>query len=432
MDEPTIPRRTVLAAGLAALGSGPGFIAPRLQAADDPKAQILRLRLKETAGLRRFGYPVSTVVPVDPNSPNYRLERDGKPVPAQFRTAFGRDGKKAVVLDFNASPGPLETEVYTVRAGPGVEPGAEPKKGMAVGHVGNVFRVTNGSVLAFEVPDELYLSRELGYTEDIEPRPMDSHQLLPDVLGSVLREVTNARTTFVPKQSRVTQDLIDHKNGGGTKGIDAAAAARVVTRQGPLAVGLQYASGVELTFPSSKTWVEIRWTVDDSGGKVPRLEFHQNLLIAEAPLLLDFGAGDTVYGHLRGEETMALVAGDAPGLSPLKTAWEVNTIRGGAVSRFASATSKTAPAAEGWAHVMDRTHCTAVAVADFGRSTRDEIRVDAKGHLSVRRRFAAKGSPVPRSKKSLHLWLHFVTNPVQVGAVTSPQAMLAPLEVSWE
>jgi len=28
--------------------------------------------------------------------------------------------------------------------------------------------------------------------------------------------------------------------------------------------------------------------------------------------------------------------------------------------------------------------------------------------------------------------MHFVTNPVQVGAVTSPQAMLAPLEVVWE
>ena len=37
--------------------------------------------------------------------------------------------------------------------------------------------------------------------------------------------------------------------------------------------------------------------------------------------------------------------------------------------------------------------------------------------------------PLNQPKKSLRFWLHFVTTPVQVGAVTSPQSMLAPLEV---
>jgi hypothetical protein len=48
-----------------------------------------------------------------------------------------------------------------------------------------------------------------------------------------------------------------------------------------------------------------------------------------------------------------------------------------------------------------------------------EIIVDADGRL----RLWKHGS------KKLTFWLHFVTMPVQVGAVTSPQSMLAPLKV---
>ena len=36
---------------------------------------------------------------------------------------------------------------------------------------------------------------------------------------------------------------------------------------------------------------------------------------------------------------------------------------------------------------------------------------------------------LPLTMKGLRFWLHFVDVPVQVGAVTSPQAMLAPLLV---
>jgi hypothetical protein len=82
--------------------------------------------------------------------------------------------------------------------------------------------------------------------------------------------------------------------------------------------------------------------------------------------------------------------------------------------------TKASPPAEGWAHAMDRQRCTAVAVDNFaGPGRQDEIDVDADGGL----RITSKGAKV------LRFWLHFVPMPVQVGAVTSPQAMLAPLEV---
>jgi hypothetical protein len=80
---------------------------------------------------------------------------------------------------------------------------------------------------------------------------------------------------------------------------------------------------------------------------------------------------------------------------------------------------------------MDRTRCTALAVADFGTITRDRIEVDATGRLKIWREFATGGEVPSREPKSLKFWFHFVSMPVQVGAATSPQAMLAPLRAAW-
>jgi hypothetical protein len=410
-------RRDVLGAGIAAIGWG----FPAWAGAADQGEGALRFHLNETAGLRRFGYPVHTVLPSAADRTVFRLERAGKPVPAQFRRVTGPDGKPAVVLDFNASPGPLEAEEYTVRFGPGVEPGPEPRGGMKVEHVDDRFDVTNGSVLAYRVPDHL---------------------------AGFLRSVRNARVDFLregsPGFSLATKDgrttTVGSAGGGDEPGFRGT-----VTRQGPLAVGLRFEgssrfdgegevkSTVDMTFPSSKSWVEVRWAVDDPGGVVSALGVDLDLTIEGAPVVLDFGASDTVYGYLRPNEAMRLLAGAAPGLPPPATAWQVEKLTGATVSSFATAPIRGAVRAEGWAHVMDKTRCTAVAVADFGRpAARDAIQSDESGRLKILRAYAGPGTAAPKGLKSLKFWLHFVTNPVQFGAVTSPQAMLAPLVVEWE
>ena len=47
------------------------------------------------------------------------------------------------------------------------------------------------------------------------------------------------------------------------------------------------------------------------------------------------------------------------------------------------------------------------------------------------REFAGAGAAPAAGPKALTCWFHFVRMPVQVGAATSPQAMLAPLEVEF-
>src|SRR5262249_47559368 len=85
--------------------------------AEEP-AGVLRftVTVAETAGIRRFGYPVRVVLslpqPVK-DTEHFRLLEGGKPVTAQFRPRGDNDqGFRAVSLDFNVNHAPLETREY--------------------------------------------------------------------------------------------------------------------------------------------------------------------------------------------------------------------------------------------------------------------------------------------------------------------------------
>src|SRR5690349_14128068 len=87
MDFDRQTRRQVLGSGAAVLAWAAASRA--VQAQDRGE---LRFRLEETAGLRRFGYPVSVVLPGVTTGNHFQLIRNGQHVPAQFRATDGPDG----------------------------------------------------------------------------------------------------------------------------------------------------------------------------------------------------------------------------------------------------------------------------------------------------------------------------------------------------
>jgi hypothetical protein len=314
----------------------------------------------------------------------------------------------------------LEIEEYLVEYGASVEPGPEPRGGMRVEHVGNDFLVSNGSVLRYTVPDNL-------------------QGFLSGVTTSSCQFIGTPRAgLFVRTTGRERQPI----GGVGPNGLTIAGS---VSRTGPLTVGLRFVeseppgakaesgsrSVVEMTFPSSKSWVELSWRLDDRAGSVTALGLELPLRLSGGTTLVDLGASSTVYGVLKGEERMVLSAGHAPGVKKNSRPWSVTKGLPGALSALAEAPRNDSPAAEGWAHVMDSTCCTALAVADFGRSTRDKIEIAANGRVLIEREYGHEPSATTARAKELRLWFHFVPRPVQVGAATSPQAMLAPLELHW-
>src|SRR5262249_43552399 len=142
----------------------------------------------------------------------------------------------------------------------------------------------------------------------------------------------------------------------------------------------QVASVVEMEIPISKSWVRVDWSVDDPRGDILELGAEWKLLIEGEPTLFDFGAGTLVYGQLRHGET-ASMRQNPPGTPASHPAWETFLAPKDQLKRYVvSPGSTTLPArnAEGWAHVMDRERCTAVAVAEFAESKEGAaIAVDA-------------------------------------------------------
>ncbi len=393
-------------------------VAPIALGMAPPIRGVRSFQLSEPTGLRRFGYPVHALVPDAAAGRNFRLVRDGRAIPAQFRTVEGPGDRKEIALDFIASPGPLETDRYEVHFGPEVEPGPEPRGGLKLERRDGRFFISQGGSMTFEVAEDL---------------------------SGFLRSVGSPRLGYLKKEARGL--ILRTRGAKSPASLDQADERSTpirsrVTREGPFAVGLTFewsgphgiSSTVDLTIPQSKSWVQVAWKLEDPSGRIDGLELDLGLELEGTPTLVDFGAGSTVYGQIKGGERMELLAGRTVGepSTDVGPGWVVRRGEGESSTILASSAPGSPRPAEGWAHAMDSRRCTALAVADFGRSkARDRISVEANGRLRLDRDFSAGGASAI-GPKSLAFWLHFVPMPVQIGAATSPQSILSPLRVEWD
>jgi hypothetical protein len=393
--------------------------------------------VRETAGIRRFGYPIGAVLELReplPAGTRFRLLQDGQPIEAQLRPfsrPSGRSGGDGdliagVAIDFEGNFLPRETRRYSLELGTDVLPGPEPSHGLKVEPSGDGFRVANGA-LEYVVPRDLN-----GLLRSVKTPALE--WITRSGRGLLLRSKDGARVSLggeaagSPVKARIAKD----------GPIDCV----IVFERGE--VGLPGVSAkVDLEIPRSKSWVRVDCTVNDPRGVVTGLEADLELALGDGPTLGDFGAGSLVYATLAKGQAAVLEAGgapgwavgDAPGKSPDAgaAAWRVLRGAAGQLEPYVlGPTGGKGPPAEGWAHVMDARRCTAVAVADFARRTADSIEVEASGHVAISRGFHSPDTKSPpATEKRLTFWLHFVDMPPHVGAVTSPQSMQAPLEAAW-
>jgi hypothetical protein len=377
----------------------------------EPETKRLELIVKETAGLRRFGFPVHVTFRTDRDvteTDRFRLVANGKPVTAQFRSLRALGQRRLVALDFNVNQDPLEQKTFQIEYGSKVVPGAEPKGGLEVIEDKETVTIKSGN---------------LRYVVARKPR-------------GLFTQVSDGKREYVRKGGGGFDFLT---RGHGTYGLGLTE-TMTITRRGPLAVGIRFHAGcpidkdpkkrsfdwqIDLTFPRAKSWVEVDWTVNDPAGVLSELHAGLALLLDGSPTLADFGAGSMVYTTLRKNEAAYLIA-------PVggKPAWKVETSRDEEPRRlFAVANPRNAQPPEGWAHSMDRQRCTAVAMAEFGQpGAQDEIHFEGGGQLVFVRKFD-QHEVRRQGRKRLRFWAHFVPMPVHIGALTSPQSMMAPLVV---
>lgn len=313
-----------------------------LALASSSMAEPIAFTVSETAGLRRFAYPVTASLECVRGTltlPEEATLTDdkGTKVPAQF-TAMSRwpDGSvRGLDVDFSPSPGPLETLHFRV------ETGRAPSRPLRAG-----LSVT-------ESKDEIIVaSSAIRHRIRRDGRPL-------------LASIAFGENEFIgPDGIRTTLQP----------------GALEIVKQGPFNVTLKFGS-MQLEYVSTKSWVKIIQRAGSERELAVDAHFH----LSKLPLLWDFGAGSWLYGNL-GKPGQSVI------MQHQSDAWDILTAPG---TRFA-----TTPTFDGCGHLADIDRVAAFGIAGAAEDIETLLTSEGRVQITSRRPeltvyFHVVGQPIP-------------------------------------
>lgn len=392
----------------------PVLLASRWVAAADADATPGRVvfHVVEQAGIHRDASPVHALVRLPkavPAETPMRLVLQGKPVVAQFRMQGKGDASRHWWIDFVARSLPHETRRYELEYGPGIQSVPERQGGHVLRLKDDTFVVSNEPYIDWVVPrDLLGLLRSVDFPPAEHLRSGSSGLQVRDRTGEVHALGGTGTTAEVVREGRMTVALRFQK----TEMSDALR-------------GVKWS--VDLVFPGPVSWVDVRVAIDDPEERVAAVGLQLRLNLDPATgaqrTLVELGAARTVYRSLFGNQYVELRA-DGQQASP----WQVLRGVAGNVQPFMVA-AQGSPAAAGWAHIMDRKRCLAIAFDRFGEQGEERLGVAADGRLSAWKQFPTARSDTKTFTRRWRCWLHFVHFPPAQSASTDPYMMQHPLIV---
>jgi hypothetical protein len=371
-------------------------------------SQSVAFSVKETTGIRRGGYPVDVRVPFPKgalaSASNARVMRNGLEVPAQFTGESNwPDGSvQWLDVDFNASIGPNEAQTYQVEYGSDVKPGAAPRGGLTVSEEDDAIQV--GKVRFSKTGSPLL--------ESVKYRDEDLAK------GGTGFAVADAAGKWVELKSAEAPEV-------------------EVVKRGPLLVMLRYTGRLALDasytapyvitveMPNSKTWVKVSAKVEDPGKKLREISYHTGLALGALPWVWDFGTERWTYGSIRNQS-------DTVNLTEAKQTsgvvdWQVTSGAAGKEQVYEVGGPGRRDLVR-WGHIQDGKETIAFGVEENPPGPgRYQFALNGQGGVAIR--FKADAAV---TEHQLTVYEHFVTSPVQIGAVTSPTSMLSPLVVDVE
>ena len=392
----------------------PALLASRWVAAEDASSAAGRVAFDvvEQAGIHRDASPVHALVRLPREMPAgtpMRLLLQGKPVVAQFRMHGKGDTARRWWIDFLARSLPHETRRYVVEYGSGIQSVPERKGGHVLRVKDDTFVVSNEPYIDWVVPrDLLGLLRSVDFPPAEHLRSGSPGLQVRDRAGGVHALGGTGTTAEVVREGRMTVALRFEK-----------------TEMGDALRGVKWR--VDLVFPGPVSWVDVRVRMDDPEERVTAVGLQLRLNLdpptGAQRTLVELGAARTVYRSLFGNQYVELRA-DRQDASP----WQVLRGVAGNVQPFMVAVQGS-PAAAGWAHIMDRKRCLAIAFDRFGEEGEERLGLAADGRLSAWKQFPTARRDAQAFTRRWRCWLHFVHFPPQQSASTDPYMMQHPLMV---
>ena len=375
-------------------------------AAQAPPSSI-PLHVSEVGGIRRTQFPVTARIPfprgVLKDPANVRLLSNQTEVAGQAmaETRWPDGSVQWLSLDLNVTIGPNESQTYSLQYGDGVKAEAA-ARGLTVTEDADAIQVGNMRFNKSGSP----LIASVKYREE--------------AIGTG----TNGLT--VTDVAGMVHDLTTAEN-----------VKTEIVKRGPLVVAVNYSGSIRLDkdvkapfsltveMPNSKSWVKLHAAVDDPTQAVRDLAINMPLALGPFPWVWDFGTTRWTYGSMRAA-TDSVVMSDMVGATATGE-WTVST---GPKGREVAAETSGADAASfgGWGHVQGAKEVVAYAIE--GVKTRRgtyRIAIDGSGQTTFQ-----VSAPAPQAKHELTVYAHFVSTPVQIGAATSPAAILSPLFATCE
>jgi hypothetical protein len=366
-------------------------------------AGSVSLSVTEAAGIRRNAYPVSGRVPFakgelkDASAVRLLLNDSEIATQVSVESRWPDSSIKSLDVDFNASIGPLERQIYRVEFGNDVKSAAT-ARGLSVTQTGEAIQV--GAVRFGKTASPLVLS--VAYRQEDIGKGLNGFT------------VTDEKGTAHELNSEaVTAEVI--KSGP----IDV-----LIRYAGKAAIEADYSVPFVLTIemPNSKSWVKYSAIVDDPAKRIRGIAFNSPVAFGAFPWLWDFGTGSWSYGSFRNaSDRVTLTQVVRPGAE----GWKIENGPKGQEQLYETAGGGRPKIAEGWGHFQDGKEVIAFAFDKFGQQPGTyTVTFDALGQETFQLIPAQPGT-----RHQLAVYQHYVGSPTPIGAVTSPASMLNSLVV---
>lgn len=358
------------------------------------------MTVRETAGIRRFGYPVTmtTTLPeaslTDVGHARLIQLPHGNAVPSQMTvTSRHADGSiESLEIDVIQSPGPLETLQFQLETGSDVT-AVSAQSGLELSETDEFYQVS-----AYRIPKDLRsLVDQVNYRRDYL---RGDGLRVAAIEGNVIHDPAVARDIVwtVEKRGPMQARL---RCGGvypATEGLDELPFELV------------------LEFVSSKSWIGITHRIPKTSGRHIRLETIADFQL-RGQLLWDLDTGYWLYGVLESGESITY--------SRKGREWQCELAGSSGKSDYAKSIPENNPS-RGWGHFQETQTGGNVVAFGVAESESDDllaITMASNGTLTA--------SSVPHAGEETiqqRIFFHFVPVPLQHTARTSPPSMMLPLK----